>query len=216
MSHALTPTTELSAVVEGHWQRGALDSPYRMVPVFRPRAKTDDDVWGWLEEAHPEERLRLAGALQVRQALAERVFVTALHRQYGDDWGVYGATTSAALVLPLGSSVWLDVGVRHHWQGPAGFFRTRYECVTGCGESAPRYVTRDRKLSELWTGRGSLAVRWQVGPLGPLGALRLSAYVDGLLVRYAGFEWLDEERKLRPYEGSEGISAGLSVLGRLQ
>ncbi len=216
VSHALTPTTELSAVLEGHWQHGALESPYRMVPIFRPRAKVRTDAWGWVAENHPGERLRLAGALQVRQALSERVFVTLLHRQYADDWGVYGATTAGSLVLPLGASVWLDVGARHHWQDEAGFFRTRYDCVEGCEDRAPRYVTRDRKLGELWTGRGSLAVRWQVGPLGPVGTLRASAYADGLVIRYAGFEWLDREHRLRPYEGSTGISGGLSVLGRLR
>lgn len=221
VSHAPTAFTELSGAVEGHLAAGALESPYRLVPIFLPRAKVRADALSlWVAESHPDERLRLAAAVQARHALSSHTFVTALYRYYRDDWGVQGHTGQASLVLPLWGGAWADVSGRYYLQGPAGFYRRRYEALRTETGSTWRYMTRDRRLGPLSTARGGLSLRWDPGPLGPLDGLRISLFSDAILVAYEDFEYIEARGPgggaIKPYEGAWGLSLGASVLGSLR
>jgi len=103
-------------------------------------------------EVVPNLRYRSAAIAQVRRALGEHFSAGIQYRFYIDDWGVYSHTAAPDLTLRIGDHGMLSATYRYYTQGEANFYRPRYVGEAG----VPRYVTRDRELSALYSNRVGL------------------------------------------------------------
>lgn len=103
-------------------------------------------------EVVPSLRYRSALIGQLRRALGEHFSAGAQYRFYIDDWGVYSHTLAPDLTLRVGEHGMLNASYRYYTQSEADFYRPRYVDEP----STPRYVTRDRELSALYSNRVGL------------------------------------------------------------
>lgn len=142
---------------------GALESPYRFVPVAGGRS--------FVPESHPNTRLRHAVTLRVRQHLFRDSALRADYRLYTDDWGVLSHTLAARYLIHFDAGWTLRFRVRGYLQDAASFYRDDYEELTN-------FVTADRELSRILGLLGGVKVALRVTDVGPFGALSVDAKAD--------------------------------------
>jgi hypothetical protein len=112
-------------------------------------------------ERTPEERFRHALGARYRRALGARWSVGLGYRFYVDSWALQSHTLEPDLTLRMGRSGELKADYRYYTQNDADFYRERYRS----GSSEPQYLTRDRKLSAMYSHTVGLEYlhRWLLG-----------------------------------------------------
>lgn len=165
--------TYVDLIVEAHRRAGYLANPYRTVPLLDPATPRITRV----DEAVPDRRQALAGAVVARRALGGSTFLHGSYRIYRDDWRVSSHTVRAMWAGQAG--VWrFGADARGYLQSAADFYRASYQLEDGL---APVHRTRERRL-------GAMAS----GSVGAIGERQLSS---GLRVIAAAslvrFYWLD-------------------------
>lgn len=134
---------------------GYLASPYRFVPIGPSGECTtsimpDTPVSGLcVPEADPQERLRHALALELRQALSGSASFGLAYRFYTDDWGIVAHTVRGEFDVRLDDDSIFGLRYRFYTQGGANFYKEQYL------EPQP-YITRDKELSPLSSHRGGV------------------------------------------------------------
>lgn len=182
----LDPKSLVQLAYELTRREGYQASPYRFVGVGGDGRCQASPLC--VPETHPTLRIRNALALRARRAFGERWSFGLDYRFYFDDWGVRGNTVLGTLgVVPSERSL-VSLRYRFHHQGGAGFYAPFYLIDE---DRAPRFVTRDRELSPLFTHR--LQVGFEQGlDLSDAGPeLRLTVAVGGSTFKYLEFVGLD-------------------------
>lgn len=181
----LSRTTLASATYTAQLMRGYLANPYLDVPLFP--AEADLQVRSraqWVRSRHPDARDRHALAVQLRQALGDRVFLRVQWRGYLDDWAMRSHSVEAGVSVDLGKGVVLDVSDRFHWQSSVSFYRGVYTVNRD-------YLTRDRRLGKQMTDMVRLALRPEIPLPGEAGRLELVFSGEFHWTRYDDFPILD-------------------------
>lgn len=155
LTQVLDPDTIASLTYERIQIGGYQASPYRYVGI-------DGSAGGFclptatqcLPERVPSERGRNALAVLAKRAFGASMSAGVSYRFYLDDWGLSSHTLDAQVSL-LPSEVWLlSLGYRYYTQGAVDFYRAMYMSTDDL-----TYLTRDRELSPLSSGRISLELR---------------------------------------------------------
>lgn len=133
---------------------GYQGSPYRFVPIGDAECTSATEGQSGLSsvcspEANPNERLRHAASLEMRQALSEVVSLGGAYRFYTDDWGIRSHTLRADIAWKLDTDTVLSPRYRFYVQNAANHYRSRYLV-------AQKYVTNDKELSPLSSHRIAL------------------------------------------------------------
>ncbi|MFV8749654.1 DUF3570 domain-containing protein [Nannocystaceae bacterium ST9] len=160
-------------------------SPYRWVAIGGDGTCAGAAPW-CVPESAPNERLRHAATIRARQALGRRVSLGGEYRLYFDSWGVWSHALEPDLAWLVGDDDTLSLRYRYYTQSEARFYQPRYFELDDAD-----YVTRDRKLSALYThelGAAYLHV-FRV----PARGLTISAgvRVTGTYLRYLAFVGLE-------------------------
>lgn len=158
-TRVLDRNTVVSASYTFQYQAGALANPYLKVPLF----PADEDQWDrrhaeFVGERLPYTRLRHSLDLSARRALSDDVFLWGGWQGYLDTWSVRANTGDAGVALSLPSGLSFELTERFRWQSRASFYRSTYTVNR-------TYLTRDRRLGELFTESGGLAVRLRRQPI---------------------------------------------------
>ena len=208
-SHVLGPGTLLTGLFSAHLAYcgdalGCHSSPYRFVGVYTGPEEGAPLVA--VRERHPEQRVRLAGALRLSQSLAPGYALHAGYRYYGDTWQIQGHTLDAALTAAfLGERLVLRAEGRFTWQSAASFYRDRYVFASpAAGGGAPRYRTADREMAELYNVTVALRGEWSLLGGELLRRLNLNARVAHSWYRYPTYSEL-------PRREAWLVGAGVSV-----
>jgi hypothetical protein len=134
---------------------GYQGSPYRYIPIGNDAECTSatEGQSGLsslcVPEANPNERLRHAASIELRQALGDVVSLGGAYRFYTDDWGVLSHTVRADLAWKLDADTIFSPRYRFYLQNAANHYRSRYA-------EPQRYVTTDKELSPLSSHRIAL------------------------------------------------------------
>jgi hypothetical protein len=119
-------------------------SPYRFVAIGDVGTCASTAPY-CIPEQVPDARIRNAGTLRGRRALAKKLSAGLEYRFYFDDWHVFSHAVQPDLALRVGEETLLSIRYRYTTQSEASFYRPRYfDLMETTG-----YVTRDRKLSAL-------------------------------------------------------------------
>ena len=160
-SQILSSNTVAQLIYELSHAQGYLASPYRYVAIGGPGRctapmggqGTTDSLC--VPEASPDERLRHALAVELRQALGQSWSLGAGYRFYLDDWKLKSHTVRLELSWLAGLDTQLALRYRFYTQGAAEQYRAVY--------LAPQpFVTTDKELSPLSSHRFALELdqRW--------------------------------------------------------
>ncbi|MCB9631915.1 MAG: DUF3570 domain-containing protein [Sandaracinus sp.] len=182
----IDPKTLVQLAYELTRRDGYQASPYRFVGIGGDGRCQDSPLC--VPETHPGLRIRNALALRARRAFGERWSFGVDYRFYFDDWGLRGNTILGTLgIVPTERSL-VSLRYRFHHQTAASFYAPFYLLDE---DSVPRFVTRDRELSPLFTHR--LQVGYEHGlDLSDAGPeLRLTVAVGGSTFKYLDFVGLD-------------------------
>lgn len=184
----------------GHLQ-GYQASPYRWVGFggtgfgceMNPDSRGTNSVpIPCLPEHVPDQRVRHAAAVQLRQGLSDALSVGAGYRLYLDNWGLTSHTLSAQFGWLLADSSLLTLRYRYYRQSGVDFYRMVYTQLSNRGV----YTTRDREQSPMQDHRIGLELEQRIA-LDDHGAkfvFRLGA--AGVLFSYAAFAGLSSVRAL--------------------
>lgn len=123
---------------------GFQSSPYRFVAIGGQGICADGAPYCVAEQA-PELRIRNSIFTRMRRALGDRWSAGAEYRFYFDTWGVQSHSLQTDWSWRVLDSSVLSMRYRYYTQDEARFYRPRYF------DSKMAYVTRDRKLSALFT-----------------------------------------------------------------
>ncbi len=153
----LGPATTASAAYSLQLVRGFQSSVYRHVPLL----PSDPSLWRrsyaqWVPERHPDSRDRHAFSLQARHAFSPRFFGHASWRGYLDTWSMRAHTAELGVGVDLGGGWLIELANRGHRQSRVSFYRSVYTVNRD-------YLTRDRRLGEMWSDITRLDLRWLHG-----------------------------------------------------
>lgn len=163
---------------------GYMASPYRFVGVEGTGlcgAPQDIGQRGkyCVPETTPHERMRTAFSLKLRRAFGSHVSIGVDYRYYFDDWGVSSHTGSPDIAILVGAHGTLSFAYRFYFQSRADFYQPIYNLPI----AAYRYVTRDRKLSQMLSHHVGAEYRHEV-PMGESGSTVLQLGARGGLTRF--------------------------------
>ncbi|MCX5748374.1 MAG: DUF3570 domain-containing protein, partial [Proteobacteria bacterium] len=131
----VTRTFVVGATYDVSQANGYQSNPYRQVLAGLVLAP----------ERHPDERLRQAFAVSLRQYLrATRTTVIGAYRYYRDDWKVRAQTPELRIVQEVGDTVDAAIRYRYYRQTAAFFYRPQYDTADFAVQP---YLTDDQKLS---------------------------------------------------------------------
>jgi hypothetical protein len=149
---SLTQILSTKSVAQLSWETtrvsGYQAGPYRFVAINGQGLCAGSGPY-CVPEVVPSLRLRNAAVARLRRAIGERVSVGGEYRFYVDDWGLTSHTVAPDLALLVGEHGTLSASYRYYTQSEADFYRPRYVNEG----TVPRYVTRDRELSALYSNR---------------------------------------------------------------
>lgn len=134
------------------WNHGYLENPYRFVRI----AGSADQLVAVPEEV-PDDRFRGALSARLRLAATERLFVRARYRLHADDWGVFGHTVEARVIVAATPDFSATLGIRFFVQNGASFYHGVYRTHP----NVPTFRTRDRELASGFGGKLLGALRWR-------------------------------------------------------
>jgi len=182
----LDPKTLIQLAYELTRRDGFQASPYRFVGVGGDGRCAGSPLC--VPETHPTLRIRNALAMRARRAFGERWSFGLDYRFYFDDWGLRGNTVLGTVGIVPSERSLVSLRYRFHHQNGATFYSPFYVIDD---EVVPRFVTRDRELSPLFTHR--LQVGYEHGfdltDAGP--ELRMTFAVGGSTFKYLDFVGLD-------------------------
>jgi hypothetical protein len=182
---SLTQLLGLSTIAELQWETthigGYQASPYRFV-ALGGQGVCATGAPHCVGEAVPDERVRHAPAVRLRQSLGRRASMGLAYRFYFDDWGLRSHTIEPEVTWLVRPETSLSVSYRGYTQGEASFYRPRYFVLEPGG-----YATRDRKLSAFFSHAAGLTLLHQLRlrPSGPAWELGLRAGAERF--RYLAF-----------------------------
>ncbi len=187
-SHAVT--LSMTQVLSRQWiaqasgfagfLNGMQSSVYRMV-------RFTNGTFG--AEVVPDERMRFAGAVQVRGALARKLFVGGSYRLYSDDWGMLAHTGELTAFYTVNSSFTVRLRDRLHVQRGVPFYQSRF--------GRPfRYMTADRELGDFYGNLVGIKLSANFAEPSRGTELSIDAKVDGMWQVFDDFPWLPERRML--------------------
>lgn len=176
------------AIGELSWETtrvgGFQSSPYRWVAIGGDGLCGGDAPY-CVPEHEPDERYRHAGTALGRFAGPAGLSFGAKYRLYVDSWGVRSHTIEPDLAWGVAPGGVLSLRYRYYTQGEADFYRPRYFDLDGSGG----YVTRDRKLSALYTHSASLGYAHDVALAS--ATLSLGLLATGTRSHYLAFVGLE-------------------------
>jgi len=185
-------TTRVSALLMGDAafcgaEIGCDASPYRYVPLVN-----DDEVLFAVRERHPDQRLRVAGAMRGSQALGSGAALHGGYRYYVDSWAVQAHTADLSVAIVLfDERFMLRTTARTTWQSSAFFYEDSYE-KKAATYSVPAWRTSDRELSGLIDVMGSVRAQWSFFDVGPLRRVGPNARVTCIQYFYPEFSELPQ------------------------
>ena len=192
----LDRSSELYAGVEGWFESGDQEKPYRYLPLFDAATTSDIPAGAPVDLVN---RLRLPGRLgenvpSSRQRYAatgrysrrgRRYTLHVTERLYLDSWGQEASTTDLQFLRDVAARWRVDTHLRGHVQTATSFWSRAYVgSLSGNSTSVPKYRTGDRELGPLWSTTFGLGARWEMGPSRAQDRFALSASVDGTLTRF--------------------------------
>lgn len=153
-------------------------SPYRFVRVGGAGSGLA------FPETHPQTRLRAALSARYHRHVGADSAVQTHARAYGDDWGVRSVTAGGEILIGFGE-ITLGVGGRGYGQGPAAFYRARYDAPA-------RSMSSDRELGTFVDVFGGARLVWRRNTRGIVSDVRAEAKVQGFAFRFYDFPPLRE------------------------
>jgi hypothetical protein len=190
---SLTQVLDTKSVAQLSWETtrvsGYQAGPYRFVGIGGQGTCAGSAIY-CVPEVVPNLRTRNAAVGRVRRALGERVSLGAEYRFYIDDWSLYSHTIASDLALLVGEHGMLSASYRYYTQSEADFYRPRYVNEG----TVPRYLTRDRELSALYSNRVGVGYLHELG-LDDGSAVVTAAFRAGLTryhyLAFVGLEHVD-------------------------
>ena len=178
-TRVLDKNTVASASYTFQYQGGALASPYLAVPLL----PADQALWDrqhveFVGERLPETRLRHSLDLRARHAFGDSVFLWAGWQGYLDSWSMRADTGDAGVGVSLPVGVIVELTERFRWQSSTSFYRAAHTVNRD-------FMARDRRLGEMFTESGGLALRFDRLPVETLVGAELQ------WTRYADFRAFD-------------------------
>ena len=136
-------------------------------------------------ERMPNLRVREAGALQLRGALSNDLFLGASYRLYGDSWGLLAHTGEVqASWLPVRSVV-LRLRDRLHVQRGSPYYQSRFD-------RPMTYMSIDRELGAFWGNLVGAKASWQPGSAFGTQRIEVDLKLDAMWQHFDDFPWLPE------------------------
>lgn len=189
---ALDPGTLAEATLSLTHSRGDLCNPYRVTsvifapPAAAPDGVRDGDLRALLEQRPRRHRQWNAG---MRLVLHHEASDGALHLGaglFGDDWGQRGQRLQVQWMQPLAEGALASLGLRHHSQGAARFFRPYLVSAQAWRQTT---ITPDGQLLAREFDRALLPAHFSSDPrLAAFGSITAAA---GWTQRWAGGVELD-------------------------
>ena len=184
LTQIFTPTTIVQLNATFARTNGMIASPYRKVRVNVASGGAEPSLL-FLPENEPAERVRLAAAIGIKQALGDLVVLHGEYRLYRDTWEVLSHTADTRVLFDL-SPVTLRLRYRYYTQSRASFYQPTYDALR-------LYLSSDRELSAFSSHLFGLKVEWQPLRTERTGALfRFDAKVEGMYFAYPEFVRLRE------------------------
>lgn len=147
---ALAQVIDPHTIAEVGWQTTFVDgyqsSPYRFVAIGDLGTCASNAPY-CIPENVPDKRVRNALTARGRHAFGTHFSTGLAYRYYFDDWSLQAHAIEPDVAWLLTQRHTLSLRYRYSTQGEASFYRPRYLDVM----STNGYVTRDRKLSALFT-----------------------------------------------------------------
>lgn len=188
-TQVLTESSLAQLTYEFSHLAGYLESPYRFVGIGGTGLGCEGS-WVCLRERVPDDRVRHALALTVRQALTSNVSLGLNYRLYLDSWDMTSHTAAVDLAWLIGRMTSLTLRYRFYMQSAVGFYRRIYPVLPGLDD----YLTRDRELSGMGDQRLGVELAQRFALDSQDTQLVLSANVGG--VRYAYDDFVGLQRVL--------------------
>jgi hypothetical protein len=189
---ALTQVLSKRALGQLSWEtttiQGFQSSPYRWVAIGGQGVCAGSAPFCIPEQA-PDERYRHAATAVARLAGPSGMSFGAQYRFYFDSWGLRSHALEPDVAIAVAQHGSLSLRYRYYTQGEADFYRPRYFAL-----DAADYVTRDRKLSALYTHMLGIAYTHDFGLDRSTFSLGLSA--SGTYFTYLAFVGLEHVRAL--------------------
>jgi hypothetical protein len=189
---ALTQVLSKRAIGGLSWETTAIQgfqsSPYRWVAIGG-RGVCAGGAPLCVPEQVPDERYRHAATALARHAGPGGMSFGAKYRFYFDSWGLRSHAIEPDMALTVAEGGTLSLRYRYYTQGEANFYRPRYFEL-----DATEYVTRDRKLSALYTHMLGIAYTHDIAGAGSKFSLGLQA--SGTYYTYLAFVGLEHVRAL--------------------
>jgi Protein of unknown function (DUF3570) len=193
----LDPSTLVTFVGNGIFERGDQAKPYRYIPMFAPDVAPNvpagapgDEVNqlrlpGRVAERLPLSRNRFALSARLAQRLSSTTFIID-ERGYADNWGVIASTTDIRYVVDLSNRFSFWPHLRFYVQSGASFWKLAYVANLGPGgfTDVPEYRAGDRELSPLLEGDFGGGLRWDIGGVLDPRAWSLVFEVEGGATSY--------------------------------
>jgi hypothetical protein len=181
------------SIAEFGWETtriaGFQSSPYRWVAIGGVGTCAGGAPY-CVPESVPDLRWRNAAFGRARRAFGKRLSLGIDYRHYFDSWGIHADTIRPDLAWLPGLYDKVTIEYRYHTQGEADFYRPRYFDF-----DSSDYVTRDRKLSALFTHEIALGYvhdfRLPLRHAGKLVVVSGGVRMTGTYLRYLAFVGLE-------------------------
>jgi hypothetical protein len=122
LSQVLSKTTVMNIMFDAEYSKGYLSDPYRQVKVY-----DSNNVFYYLNEVHPNERLRKAGSLKINQfVIPVDASLIGQYRYYFDDWDVSSHTLEIRFNKYILENLIFGASYRHYTQSSSDFYETEY------------------------------------------------------------------------------------------
>jgi Protein of unknown function (DUF3570) len=190
-TQVLTEQSLMQLSWETTYLSGFQASPYRWVALGSDGVCAGAAPY-CVPESAPDARFRHALGANYRHALGARASLGLGYRYYTDSWNLHSHTLEPDFSLRLGKTIELKADYRYYTQDEADFYRPSY--TQDADETG--YVTRDRKLSPLYSHTLGLAYaqRWDVADDGSALSLALRSAVT--TYRYLAYVGLTDVQAL--------------------
>ncbi len=189
---AVTQVLSKRAIGEVSWEtttvNGFQSSPYRWVAIGGQGVCAGSAPF-CVPEHVPGERVRNAATVTLRHAGPAGLSFGGRYRFYFDSWGITSQTIEPDVAVSVGYDGDLSLRYRFYTQGEATFYRPRYFELDKVD-----YVTRDRKLSALYSHMLSVAYTHHFS--WSRSSFSLGVQASGTFISYLAFVGLEQVRAL--------------------
>ncbi len=206
----VTQVLSKKAIGEVSWEtmtiQGFQASPYRWVAIGGQGVCAGGAPF-CVPEQVPDERHRHAATALARHAGPAGLSFGAKYRFYFDSWGLQSHTIEPDVAIAVTRDATLSLRYRYYTQGEAQFYRPRYFELDKVD-----YLTRDRKLSAMYTHTLGLAYTRDL--VYDRSVLSFGLQASGTYFSYLAFVGLEHVRALELtvlFGGKFDVAAGTTA-----